>query len=63
MVDIGMNQSLISSKTLEDDDKLMYIYDLCLGEFHPDFISRRRNGTEILWKKRELSRSMGELVK
>ena len=24
-------------KTLEDEDKLMYIYDLCLGEFESDF--------------------------
>ena len=46
-------------KTLEDDDKLMYIYDLCLGEFHPDFISEEEE-MEIRNSMEEALRSMGE---
>jgi len=46
-------------KTLEDDDKLMYIYDLCLGEFHADFISEEEE-MEIRNSMEEALRSMGE---
>jgi len=46
-------------KTLEDEDKLMYIYDLCLGEFVDDFIFEEEED-EIHNAMEEALRSMGE---
>ena len=46
-------------KTLEDEDKLMYIYDLCLGEFVDDFIFEEEED-EIHNAMEEVLRSMGE---
>jgi hypothetical protein len=46
-------------KTLEDEDKLMYIYDLCLGEFGEDFIFEQ-DEDEIHNDMEQALRSMGE---
>lgn len=46
-------------KTLEDEDKLMYIYDLCLGEFGEDFIFEE-DEDEIHNAMAQALRSMGE---
>ena len=46
-------------KTLEDEDKLMYIYDLCLGEFGEDFIFEQ-DEDEIHSAMEQALRSMGE---
>lgn len=46
-------------KSLEDEDKLMYIYDLCLGEFQVDYISEEEEN-EIRNSMEEALRSMGE---
>ena len=46
-------------KTLEDEDKLMYIYDLCLGEFVDDFVFEE-NEDEMRDAMEQALRSMGE---
>ena len=46
-------------KTLEDEDKLMYIYDLCLGEFGEDFVFEEEED-KIHNAMEEALRSMGE---
>jgi len=46
-------------KTLDDDDKLMYIYDLCLGEFESDFIFEE-DDNDINDAMESALRSMGE---
>jgi len=46
-------------KTLEDDDKLMYIYDLCLGEFDAEWISDEEEN-DIHKSMEDALRAMGE---
>jgi hypothetical protein len=46
-------------KTLEDEDKLMYIYDLCLGEFGEEFIFTP-DEDEMQDAMEQALRSMGE---
>jgi hypothetical protein len=47
-------------KTLEDEDKLMYIYDLCLGDFDSEFIFEPEEYDDVQKAMEDALRSMGE---
>jgi len=46
-------------RTLEDEDKLMYIYDLCLGEFGEDYLSDQEE-LDLMNKMDDALKSMGD---
>lgn len=49
-------------RTLEDEDKLMYIYDLCLGEFGEEYLSDQEE-LDLMNRMDDALKSMGEEMK